>query len=175
MNELFLQMCAFQIPASAVEMPDDSISSNVISLDVQFGCLEFGSDTATFDNSNTEANNKFSQPPSSTTTSVESSSLVGSTGGIDASTNEASLNAYNKTTSAASSQQASLVSGLTGKGVSAYFYSLKFLTVLNVYLLSRVVSSSPAMKVSVFNLLMIINQAIILNQRELLVLRVVWI
>ncbi|XP_063238119.1 protein lingerer isoform X3 [Bacillus rossius redtenbacheri] len=38
-----------KIPSSAVEMPGDAVSNNIAYLDVQFGGLEFGSETGSFD------------------------------------------------------------------------------------------------------------------------------
>jgi hypothetical protein len=40
---------SLQIPQSAVEMPGDAINSSIGYLDVQFGGLEFGSETSSFE------------------------------------------------------------------------------------------------------------------------------
>lgn len=45
-----------KIPSSAVEMPGDAVNSGIGFLDVQFGALEFGSDSSSLDGS---ANEKF--------------------------------------------------------------------------------------------------------------------
>lgn len=45
-----------KIPSSAVEMPGDAVNSGIGFLDVQFGALEFGSDSSSLDGS---ANEKY--------------------------------------------------------------------------------------------------------------------
>lgn len=104
-------------------MPEDPISASVSSLDVQFGCLEFGSDGATFD-AGTDPSSKFAQPPPAATsvTATDPASSGAPTTALDTTANQqASLNAYSaakNAAAAASSQQSTLVGGLTGKGVS---------------------------------------------------------
>lgn len=108
-----------QIPSTAVEMPEDPISNSVNALDVQFGCLEFGTDGTTFE-AGVESTNKFSQPP------VNSSVDAVSSGAVTEPTpsQQASLNAYSasKVAGTGANQPSAIISGgLAAKGVSIRF------------------------------------------------------
>lgn len=61
-----------KIPSSAVEMPGDAVNSGIGFLDVQFGALEFGSDSSSLDGS---ANEKYNSA-SNTITGVDVSSTT---------------------------------------------------------------------------------------------------
>lgn len=61
-----------KIPSSAVEMPGDAVNSGIGFLDVQFGALEFGSDSSSLDGS---ANEKYNSA-NNTIAGVEVSSTT---------------------------------------------------------------------------------------------------
>ncbi|XP_046403980.1 protein lingerer isoform X6 [Ischnura elegans] len=68
-----------KIPSTAVEMPGDAINSNISFLDVQFGGLEFGSETSSFDFSSDQS--KFSG--AATGNSMDSVSNSGTSTAMD--------------------------------------------------------------------------------------------
>ncbi|XP_020279901.1 protein lingerer isoform X2 [Pseudomyrmex gracilis] len=85
-----------KIPSSAVEMPGDAVNNGIMQLiDVQFGALEFGSDTSSLDGS---ANEKFS---STTITGVDITSgsnainTASATNSLDTETTQSSTVPYN--------------------------------------------------------------------------------
>jgi hypothetical protein len=98
-----------QIPQSAVEMPGDAINSSIGYLDVQFGGLEFGSETSSF-----ETTSEQSKYPSNVSGSVlDSIPSPRTTSNLDLSgTNQTSvLEAYSGTSQKTS--QPSIASALT--------------------------------------------------------------
>ncbi|XP_071442069.1 protein lingerer isoform X6 [Hetaerina americana] len=68
-----------KIPSTAVEMPGDAINSSISFLDVQFGGLEFGSETSSFDFSSDQS--KFSG--AATGNSMDSVSNSGTSSAMD--------------------------------------------------------------------------------------------
>lgn len=103
-------------------MPEDSISSSVSSLDVQFGCLEFGTDGTTFE-AGVDSTNKFSQPAVNSSVDAVSSGAVTET----TPSQQGSLNAYSagKGTGTGANQPSALVSGgLATKGVSILVFKV---------------------------------------------------
>lgn len=99
-----------QIPQSAVEMPGDAINSSIGYLDVQFGGLEFGSETSTFETTSDQ-----SKYPSNVSGSVlDSIPSPRTTSNLDLSgANQTSvLDAYSGTSSQKTNQP-SIASALT--------------------------------------------------------------
>ncbi|PSN51238.1 hypothetical protein C0J52_10552 [Blattella germanica] len=99
-----------KIPSSAVEMPGDAINSSIGYLDVQFGGLEFGSETSSF-----ETPSEQSKYPSSVSGSVlDSIPSPRTTSNLDLSgSNQSSvLDAYSGTTTQKTNQP-SIASALT--------------------------------------------------------------
>lgn len=104
-------LCLLQIPQSAVEMPGDAINSSIGYLDVQFGALEFGSETSSFETTTSEQSVYPTSVSGSVLDSIPSSRT---TSNLDLSgTNQTSvLDAYSGTSSQKTNQP-SIASALT--------------------------------------------------------------
>ncbi|XP_046996381.1 protein lingerer isoform X3 [Schistocerca americana] len=98
-----------KIPATAVEMPGDAINSSIGYLDVQFGALEFGSETNSFETSSEQ--NKFSNSVSNSV--LDSLPSPRASTNLDLSTSQTSaLDAYTASSTQKSSQN-SIASSLS--------------------------------------------------------------
>lgn len=96
-----------QIPASAVEMPGD-LNSSIGYLDVQFGAINFMSDSSSFDGVNDGKYN-----------SANLDSATGTTGNLDL--NNANQSSTLETYSPKSNAQSSISSALTQSVSNFYF------------------------------------------------------
>lgn len=103
-------VCLLQIPQSAVEMPGDAINSGIGYLDVQFGGLEFGSETSSF-----ETTSEQSKYPSNVSGSVlDSLPSPRTTSNLDLSgANQTSVLDTYSGTSSQKTNQPSIASALT--------------------------------------------------------------
>lgn len=104
-----------QIPASAVEMPGD-LNSSIGYLDVQFGAINFMSDSSSFDGVNDGKYN-----------SANLDSATGTTGNLDL--NNANQSSTLETYSPKSNAQSSISSALT-QSVSNFFIFKESLNIL---------------------------------------------
>ena len=117
-----------QIPSSAVEMPGDAINSNITYLDVQFGGLEFGSETSSF-----ETPSEQSKYPSNVSGSVlDSMPSPRTTSNLDLSgtTQTSVLEAYSGSSNQKTNQP-SIASALT-QNQKVKFLKVHFILIYNI-------------------------------------------
>lgn len=86
-----------KIPSSAVEMPGDAVNSGIGFLDVQFGALEFGSDSSSLDGSANEKYNSTSNTIAGVdmTSGANTANTANTSNSLDIETTQTSTTPFN--------------------------------------------------------------------------------